>query len=119
MTKIENIKFKNIEFKVISYEDLDLIEPLWEKLKEHHQIISPHFKEKYHGTDFKTRKHEIMNKSKYGRLRVELSIDKVKERCIGYCISSISPEGEGEIDSIYMRKIIALWASDRNLLKDL
>jgi diamine N-acetyltransferase len=99
MTKIENIKFK-----IVSKEDLDLIEPLWQKLKKHHQIISSHFQEKYQNNNFETRKQEIITKSREGKLRIELAEDSAKFSIIGYCISSISSKGEGEIDSIYIEE---------------
>ncbi len=99
-----DMKVKNIRCELVSPPDLDIIEPLWEKIKKHHQSISPNFSEKYQESDFKTRKMELMAKSSGGKLRLELAEDISQEKYIGYCISSISSQGQGEIDSIFVEE---------------
>lgn len=99
-----DMKVKNIRCKLVSPEDLDIIEPLWEKIKKHHQIISPNFSEKYQASDFKTRKRELIAKSSGGKLRLELAEDISRKKNIGYCISSISSQGQGEIDSLFVEE---------------
>ncbi len=95
---------KKLEFKIISCNDLDLIRPLWENLKNHHTNISPHFQEKYHSINFEDRRDELLKKSSQYNMRVEVVSDYYKDCFVGYCISSINNEGKGEIDSIYLEK---------------
>ncbi|PKL67235.1 MAG: N-acetyltransferase [Methanobacteriales archaeon HGW-Methanobacteriales-1] len=95
---------KKLEFKIISGNDLDLIKPLWTNLKNHHSNISSHFQEKYHAANFENRKEELLKKSSPDNMRVEVVSDCDKDCFVGYCISSISDEGKGEIDSIYLEK---------------
>ncbi|MDO8869286.1 MAG: GNAT family N-acetyltransferase [Methanobacteriaceae archaeon] len=95
---------KKFEFKIISCEDLDLIKPLWKNLKDHHTNISPHFQEKYQTINFEDRKEELLKKSSQCNMRVEVISNCDKDCFVGYCISSISDKGKGEIDSIYVKK---------------
>lgn len=95
---------RKLEFKCISAEELDLIKPLWEDLKNHHADISPHFKDEYQNKCFEERKEEIIQKSSRGDILIEIITDCENNCCVGYCISSISSEGQGEIDSIYLKK---------------
>ncbi|SCG86695.1 GNAT family N-acetyltransferase [Methanobacterium congolense] len=81
--------------------DLDLIQPLWEKLRQHHQKKSEHFQNHYQNFDFQERKEDLLKKSAEGSMRVDLAEDP-KNRVVGYCVSSLSTELEGEIDSIYV-----------------
>ena len=95
---------KKLEFKIISCNDLDIIKPLWTNLKNHHADISSHFQETYQAADFENRKEELLKKSSPNNMRVEVVSDCDKNCFVGYCISSISDEGKGEIDSIYLEK---------------
>lgn len=94
---------KKLEFKIISCEDLDMVKPLWENLKNHHASASPHFQEKYHTANFEDRKKELLKKSSQCNMRVEVISDCDTDCFVGYCISSIDDEGKGEIDSIYLK----------------
>ncbi|MDI6645291.1 MAG: hypothetical protein QME14_09565 [Methanobacteriaceae archaeon] len=68
---MENLK--NIEFINISPEYLNLIEPLWKKLRLYHESISPFFKERYINNNFSERKREILKKE-------DIYIDIVKDK---------------------------------------
>jgi ribosomal protein S18 acetylase RimI-like enzyme len=81
--------------------DLDLIQPLWENLRQHHQKKSENFQDHYQNFDFNERKEDLLKKSSDGSLRVDLAKDP-EGQVLGYCVSSLSPELEGEIDSIYV-----------------
>ncbi len=76
---------------------LDLIRPLWEGLNQHHLVRSPNFRQHYEQMNFETRKRDLLKKEK---LHVILAADGT--RSIGYCVCTISGEGDGEIDSIYV-----------------
>jgi ribosomal protein S18 acetylase RimI-like enzyme len=95
---------RKLEFKCITVDDLDLIKPLWEDLKKHHALISPHFKEEYHDKCFDDRKEELLKKSSRGNILIEIISDCESDCCVGYCISSLNDQGKGEIDSIYLKK---------------
>jgi len=78
-------------------ESIDLIRPLWEALNQHHLARSPNFRGHYEQMTFEARKHDLLKKE---RLRVILAaLDREQ---IGYCVCTISAEGDGEIDSIFV-----------------
>lgn len=91
------------QIKRLDTEELDLIQPLWEKLNHTHFDLSPNFKNRYKVMSWEKRKAKLIDKSK------ELMIDTVQddqEGIIGYCISSIDKmnHNAGEIDSVYIEE---------------
>jgi ribosomal protein S18 acetylase RimI-like enzyme len=94
----------NINYIEINKEEIDEIKPLWEKLRDIHQNLSPYFPERYTEFTFQERKEELLTKSKNGILRIDAAKDEETGQLIGYCISSISNELVGEVDSIYLEK---------------
>lgn len=102
----------NISYNEINEDQIDLIKPLWEKLRDHHHKLSLHFPERYNEFSFKKRKEKLLKKSENGLLRLDMVWDKDKEHYIGYCISSISNESlveidsrmSGEVDSIFLEE---------------
>ncbi len=82
--------------------DLDRIRPLWEKLIEHHRVRSKHFAHFYINRRFDLRRKELQEKSVTGSLHLGLARNSATKKLAGYCVSSISAAGEGEIDSIYI-----------------
>jgi ribosomal protein S18 acetylase RimI-like enzyme len=94
----------NIYYVETDVQGLDLIKPLWEQLTQHHKARSRYFKEIYDTFTFEKRKDTLVNKSKDGSLRVDLAKDMDTGRYVGYCISSIGLENEGEIDSIFIEE---------------
>jgi ribosomal protein S18 acetylase RimI-like enzyme len=94
----------NIDLVEMGSEGLDLIKPLWEQLTQHHKARSRYFREVYDSFSFEKRKETLLNKSKNGSLRVDLANDRDTGRFIGYCVSSVSEDKEGEIDSIFIEE---------------
>lgn len=92
----------DINFIELNNEDIGLIKPLWKKLKNHHHELSTHFPERYMQFTFEERKEEILKKSENGVLKIEIAKDENNSQYIGYCISSISNDNIGEVDSIYL-----------------
>ena len=92
----------NISYIELNKDQIDIIEPLWKKLRAHHRELSPYFPKKYIEFTFQERKEELLKKSENGTLRVDMVKDEETGKFIGYCISSISDEFVGEIDSIYL-----------------
>ena len=84
-------------------DEIDLIKPLWENLKEHHRELSTYFTGKYEQLTFKERKEQILKKASNRSLKIDIVKDKENEQFVGYCISSIFDK-VGEIDSIYIEK---------------
>lgn len=92
----------SIEYVVGSAELLDFVGPLWERLNEHHWNNSIDFKPKYANMKYESRKEALLKKSCNGKLRIELAREIGQNNYVGYCISSIDKEGNGEIESIYV-----------------
>jgi len=91
------------QIKRLDYEELDLIQPLWEKLNQIHVDLSHDFKNRYIEMNWDNRKSKLIEKSK------ELMIETVlnDQNCIiGYCISSIDKTNHkaGEIESVYIEE---------------
>jgi ribosomal protein S18 acetylase RimI-like enzyme len=82
--------------------DLDLIQPLWEKLNQLHFELSPHFKPRFQKMNWDKRKRKLFEKSK--DILFDYAMDTESNQIIGYCISTIDNEDNriGEIDSIYV-----------------
>ncbi len=83
---------------------LDSIQPLWDKLRQHHHKKSENFREHYKDFDFQERKETLLKKFAGGSLRVDLAKDISEDRVVGYCVSSIFSEMEGEVDFIYVEE---------------
>lgn len=94
----------NISYTELNNEQIDVIKPLWNKLRDHHGKLSTHFPEIYANTVFEERKKKLLKKSEKGTLRIDTARNKETGELIGYCISSISDELVGEVDSIYLEK---------------
>ena len=92
----------NINYIELNKEQIDIIKPLWDNLRDYHSELSTHFPERYNVTKFEDRKEEILKKSENGILKIDLVEDKNTASYVGYCISSISEENVGEVDSIYL-----------------
>ncbi|MGB9978747.1 GNAT family N-acetyltransferase [Methanobacterium sp.] len=92
----------SISYIELDNDQIDSIKPLWEKLRNHHKELSPYFPERYIEFKFQERKEDLLKKSENGILRIDTAYDETAEQFIGYCISSISDEKVGEVDSIYL-----------------
>lgn len=76
------------------------IKPLWEALNVYHQNKAVHFSEKIRENTFDKRHERFFS----GEFKVHVEIIKVNDQTqpIGYCICTISSDGIGEIDSLYI-----------------
>ncbi len=81
---------------------LDAIRPLWQQLNEHHGSLTRHFHEHYAQFTFSKRKSNLLDNAGRGQLRVDLALDTVEQRYIGYCVSIINKKRVGEIESIFI-----------------
>ena len=92
----------SISYIKLDNDQIDSIRPLWEKLRDHHRELSPYFPERYVELTFQERKEDLLEKAENGVLIIDAAYDKTSKQFIGYCISSISDEKIGEVDSIYL-----------------
>lgn len=89
------------EFHQGSTETLELLGPLWDKLRQHHAASTKHFLERYETMKWSDRKQALVDKSK--ALHVEYATEKSRGQLIGYCISSVEKDGTtGEVDSLFV-----------------
>jgi len=90
-----------IEYAEVNPANLDVIQPLWEKLNEHHKNKSDRFGQFYATRTFNQRKSDLLEKSQNGYLHIDIATNSNSGAIVGYCISTIS-KGQGEIDSIFI-----------------
>ena len=76
------------------------VRPLWEKLRNYHVQHSSHFSKELCGRRFEERKDEIRKKAHQFQIYIILHGDKD----VGYCITTISEERYGEIDSLFVKR---------------
>ena len=77
-------------------ETLGSLEALWNGLNAHHMRLPSHFKDYYSTRSFSDRLAELV--SKEGAMRVVRAFRG--GIFIGFCVSSVSQDGTGEIDSL-------------------
>jgi diamine N-acetyltransferase len=107
-----------IEYKETNEKGLDLIAPLWRKLRDHHKARALEvFSEHYEKMTFDLRKKQLLEKSRDGAIRIDLARDRNTGALIGYCVSTISEKGQGEIDSIYIEEGYRRCGIGDNLMK--
>lgn len=92
----------DFEFTVGGWELLDEVEPLWTELNRHHIESSTHFAATYENMTFQERRKVIDRRPPDTKLRVELLMVKGSKTYVAYCVTSLTPDGAGEIESIYV-----------------
>jgi diamine N-acetyltransferase len=94
------------DFSVITggIELLDTITPMWRRLHKHHAEVSTHFADFFANFPFEGRRRAFEKKALAGPFRLDVAKDTPSGALIGYCISSISPEGVGEVESLFVEK---------------
>jgi len=51
---------------------------------------------------FQKRKVDLLKKATLGEMHVEIAVDKVSGKNVGYCVSAVTFEKMGEIKSIFV-----------------
>jgi diamine N-acetyltransferase len=87
-------------FRAISKEELMIIKPLWDKLNNAHYRDSIFFKDHYASFTFEKRISKFTD-SDDNTMMIEV-VESAGPGPVGYCISTISRDGSGEIDSIFI-----------------
>jgi ribosomal protein S18 acetylase RimI-like enzyme len=80
------------------------IDELWQKLNNHHIESTEYFKEKFREFTFAHRTKSLLDKAETGDIQVLIAKDKITDRKIGYCVSTVNSELSGEIDSLFVEK---------------
>lgn len=106
-----------MDIKIITggSELLKEVKPLWEQLNLHHKKLANNFLRHFEELNFIDRESSFIKKYK---LKVDLVKDNNKDLYVGYCISSISEENVGEIDSLYVDKRYRKYGVGDRLMKD-
>lgn len=94
-----------IVYTETDHKSIDVIEPLWARLNEHHRVLSPNFSSHYEKFTFEQRRKELLEKAARGLMHISLAKDIDEGRYVGYCVSSVLMDGDsptGEVDSIFV-----------------
>lgn len=92
------------EYREIDPSQIDAIRPLWEKLNAFHVRLSPHFAARRSARTFDGRKAQLLAKAASGKLRIDLVCAAPNGDPLGYCVTSLSSDGAGEIDSLFVEQ---------------
>ena len=93
-----------IIYRDVGAAGIDRVRPLWEKLNAHHADLSSRFGSTLRSRTFDSRKQGLLSKAGGGRLRVDLALVGSDETTVAYCISTISADDVGEVDSIFVEE---------------
>jgi ribosomal protein S18 acetylase RimI-like enzyme len=82
---------------------LPVIKPLWERLNSMNVERSLYFGVRHRNLTFEERMRTVHRKASGGVARVEVVLNGA-DVPIGYCVATIDPEHNGEVDSIYVEE---------------
>ena len=93
-----------VAFRTTGMGEIDLIRPLWVQLNEHHRAKAICFRKHYERMTFNDRKAYFTRLLETGPLRLDLATDTRTGTYIGYCVSSVSEEKTGEVESLFVAR---------------
>lgn len=91
-------------YRAVGEEGFATVEPLWVKLRAHHSQLPWHFRHAMPPFAFEPRRQEILAKAAPGKLCIELVSNAADGVDVGYCISTVSESGRGEVDSMFVEE---------------
>jgi ribosomal protein S18 acetylase RimI-like enzyme len=92
-----------IEYRRTDIREIDCIRPLWFLLNEYMSTRTTNFSYHFEQMTFEKRKAYFEQVASAGSLCIDLAFDVGdRDRYVGYCVSSLSQEKTGEIESIYI-----------------
>lgn len=95
----------HIAYRDTGIHEIEIIRPLWEHLNEHHCVRAGFFRDYYTKISFDDRKDFFRRRAASGALRLDLALEAgTGDRCVAYCVTSLSKELEGEIESIFVEQ---------------
>ncbi len=93
-----------VQFEAHGPGAFDRIEPLWEELARYHVACAheaaPAFETEMAAKTFEARRADLLEKNRERLLLIDLAVDPVTGRPVGYCVSSAAPGQVGEVESI-------------------
>jgi ribosomal protein S18 acetylase RimI-like enzyme len=89
-------------YRTTGYNEIEIIRPLWEQLNAYHHTKASRFRDHYEKMTFEDRRSHFCRLHESGHLRLDLAQDKKTGRYIGYCVSSLSADNSGEIESLFV-----------------
>ena len=81
---------------------LKRVAPLWRKLRAYHAVRASAFAAEIAAARFSSRAQALLKKAGEEGLRIDIACDSTHETDVGYCISSVNFNGQGEIDSLFV-----------------
>lgn len=75
--------------------------PLWVQLNAHHYDQSPAFRGAYANRTWTQRRAELLDKARQGRFLI-LVVRNELDCLVAYCVASVSEQGVGELDSLFV-----------------
>jgi diamine N-acetyltransferase len=93
-----------VAYRTTGIDEIDLIRPLWEQLNEHHRAKASCFRNRYEQMTFADRRAYFTGLHKAGQVRLDLAMDSGTGTCVGYCVSSVSAEKTGEVESLFVER---------------
>jgi|WetSurMetagenome_2_1015567.scaffolds.fasta_scaffold39888_3 diamine N-acetyltransferase len=94
-----------IEYRVTDINEIHLIKPLWIQLNAYMQTRTTTFRTHFEQMTFEDRTSYFEKVAITGFLRVDLAFDPLQNgKYAGYCVSSLSMEKNGEIESIFVHE---------------
>ena len=107
-----------LKLKEIAPRDIAIIRPLWEEIMVHHQSCSLYFRPWYTRRKFEDREAELLKKSARGKIRIMGASEADTDLLVGYCVSTISDQGLGEIDSLAVSRSYRSHGIGSELVRD-
>lgn len=120
------MNLEDIHFEQGGVGQLDRIESLWVQLREYHVALSDNFGPHMAKATFSQRKAGLIEKCDGGDLLLDLA--SIGEDVVGYCITIVDGQQQGELESIYVSdacrgrgigkqlvKRAMRWLDDRNI----
>lgn len=91
-----------VTYTELPQEDLDRLQPLWEKLRDHHTALAGAFRAQLEGRTWAERRRELLEKSRGGGLYLDIARDG--DATVGYCITTLDAGKQAELESIYIEE---------------
>ena len=89
-------------YRVVGEDGIGAVRPLWEKLRAYHSPMLVGFPGAMPPFNFEPRKQEILTKA--AAIRIELVSTAPDGLDIAYCIGTVTRDGCGEIDSMFVEE---------------
>ncbi|HEY3379679.1 MAG TPA: GNAT family N-acetyltransferase [Armatimonadota bacterium] len=93
---------EHIVFQTVATLDHPDVQSLWERQRAYHGQLASPFAAEVGARVYADRCAELLAKAQQGHFRVELAQDAATEACIGYCITTVTAQAAGEIDSLFV-----------------